>query len=1121
MLANLVGPPARRWVSSIRLPSSLLPTTKPTMSTQRIYSCTNPTCEKGFVSLSDLKRHQKLAKKCKWWLAHIQEAQVNQIASSTVVPGSIHDDTAAHFDREGDRAYIETGADDEEDDTDASSSESSNASNTSAQGGVTDNQGEGEKTNDEEKDKDNGEGQGDEVEEDEDEAAEIEARNDMMRRFIEAQEDNAEMFYINRPDVAIGEPGPGPSTARSRLGQMIGARARYLDDDGEDGENDDIVVEHPTAGAEIRTARSLYGRWVALFGGEQEDEAAMDVDDSTLPDLAEGDLYQPFASRIDWEIARWMVTENIGHGSFNRLLKIEGVRTALGLSYDHARGLHEKVDSVPRRAGRWYTKHITFPDRPEEVFTLRHRDILDAIRSLWGDPELADKLVYKPCRMFHQPTEEGQARGARFFNEMWTGNWWWYIQDQLPEGHTLAPLIIATDKTQLTQFSGSRQAYPVYLTLGNIPSHIRRKPSQQACILVAYLPVEKMSRGNLAKSTMGARYQRLFHTAMSHLFEPLIDAGKEGVEMTSGDGKIRMVHPILASYVADYPEQCLITSSKYGSCPKCQCPPENLQDSDTFPPRSQEWTSNIKSNAKAATSSTTAYREACYAENVNPNVTHPFWENLPYTDIHLSTTPDVLHQLYQGVLKHLISWCQILLTEKEMDRRIRRLPHGVGLRHFKNGISALSQISGAERKDMGKILLGCIVDELDPRAVTAVRAILDFIYLAQYATHDNTTLGYMEAALQLWHDNKSYFTDVIELREDINIPKFHSLQHYVSMIRTFGTTNNFNTEMFERLHIEFAKKGWRASNHRDEFTQMTTWVNRQENVKSFERYLTWRNNYYAAKKAKSAKDAASSTADATERPAESQLTPPTKPPPNPKADLQRLSLTKNPHSYNKGVRLIDRQHHAPSFSAHLLSWLNGIEADRGLRPPLKHLYLPFPGVDVWHSLKLSHEGYDPSREENESVKASPVEDRFDTVIVLWKPEAEAAGLEGTRIGRIRVIFKLPVFEKGNGGIDIPYPPYWPKEPLAYIEWYSTPHLSARMRDTHNMPSVSKPPMGSDGAPPWSIIPLSNIRQSCMLFPKFGTINRKVWDTNKSVLDTCSTFYVNNWLSLFTYQTVYM
>ncbi|KAJ3766346.1 hypothetical protein FB446DRAFT_653959, partial [Lentinula raphanica] len=140
----------------------------------------------------------------------------------------------------------------------------------------------------------------------------------------------------------------------------------------------------------------------------------------------------------------------------------------------------------------------------------------------------------------------------------------------LPEGSTVAPLIIATDKTQLTQFSGSKQAYPVYLTLGNIPKALRRKPTQQACILLAYLPVNKLPKSSLTKRELSSRYQRLFHEAMRIVFSPLIEAGRNGVELSSGDGAIRRVHPILASYVGDFPEQCLVTCSKYGTCPKCQ-----------------------------------------------------------------------------------------------------------------------------------------------------------------------------------------------------------------------------------------------------------------------------------------------------------------------------------------------------------------------------------------------------------------------------------------------------------------------------------------------------------------------------------------------------------------------
>ena len=75
------------------------------------------------------------------------------------------------------------------------------------------------------------------------------------------------------------------------------------------------------------------------------------------------------------------------------------------------------------------------------------------------------------------------------------------------------------------------------------------------------------------------------------------------------------------------------------------------------------------------------------------------------------------------------------------------------------------------------------------------------------------------------------------LRTHLNLPKFHTMVHYTQSICTFSTTDNYNTEMFERFHIDFAKEGWRASNFRNELPQMTHWLERQEKVATFETYL--------------------------------------------------------------------------------------------------------------------------------------------------------------------------------------------------------------------------------------------------------------------------------------------
>lgn len=100
--------------------------------------------------------------------------------------------------------------------------------------------------------------------------------------------------------------------------------------------------------------------------------------------------------------------------------------------------------------------------------------------------------------------------------------------------------------------------------------------------MIAYLPVDKISRSNLTQQEHRSRSQRLFHQSMRMVLSPLIEAGKQGVNMSAGDGSIHRVHPILSCYVADYPEQCLVACSKSGTCPKCRAPADNLQDMEPW-----------------------------------------------------------------------------------------------------------------------------------------------------------------------------------------------------------------------------------------------------------------------------------------------------------------------------------------------------------------------------------------------------------------------------------------------------------------------------------------------------------------------------------------------------------
>ncbi|THG97025.1 hypothetical protein EW026_g4917 [Hermanssonia centrifuga] len=57
------------------------------------------------------------------------------------------------------------------------------------------------------------------------------------------------------------------------------------------------------------------------------------------------------------------------------------------------------------------------------------------------------------------------------------------------------------------------------------------------------------------------------------------------------------------------------------------------------------------------------------------------------------------------------------------------------------------------------------------------------------------------------------------------------------MIRLLGSADGYNTESPERLHIDYAKDAYRASNKRDYTVQMVNWLRRQEAVDRFTAYI--------------------------------------------------------------------------------------------------------------------------------------------------------------------------------------------------------------------------------------------------------------------------------------------
>jgi len=87
-----------------------------------------------------------------------------------------------------------------------------------------------------------------------------------------------------------------------------------------------------------------------------------------------------------------------------------------------------------------------------------------------------------------------------------------------------------SDQTHLTNFSSDKKAWPVYITLGNLPSSRRNSPTSIAVHLLALLPISP----KLSKSSKADQHHRQINAdtlqdVFELIFAPLQDPAHDGV----------------------------------------------------------------------------------------------------------------------------------------------------------------------------------------------------------------------------------------------------------------------------------------------------------------------------------------------------------------------------------------------------------------------------------------------------------------------------------------------------------------------------------------------------------------------------------------------------------------
>ncbi|KAH9839788.1 uncharacterized protein C8Q71DRAFT_795095 [Rhodofomes roseus] len=540
--------------------------------------------------------------------------------------------------------------------------------------------------------------------------------------------------------------------------------------------------------------------------------------------------FAPFENRPAFEFADLIVKKmQTSIGDINALLRTQAAYNATqgggDPPFEDSDELFATVDAIPYGNAPWesFTLQYTGPvddDSPSwkrGTFVVHCRNPRTVAHNISRNEEFDGKFDTTPYQEYCAP-------GAPRFSNVMSGLWAYkqatkIAADPATHGSMLMPIILGADKTTVSVGTGHTEFHPVYMSIGNVDNSMRRA-HKDAIIPIAFLAIPKASREEAETDEFRIFRKQLYHASLAQIMSPLKQYMETHDVLQCPDGHFRRVIYELGPFIADYPEQVVLSGVVQGWCPKCLVPPEDLHKAGE--PRCHEHTAHVVDAFDVETLWT--------MWGIDANVI-PFTAYFPRADIHELLTPDLLHQLIKGTFKdHLVDWVEQYLYHvhskiearrrmDDIDRRIAAAPQFPGLRRFPEGRN-FKQWTGNDSKALMKVYLSAIEGHVPDEMVRCFAAYLDFCYLARRSAHDDKSLAAMEEALTRFHTHRVIFETVGVRPEGFSLPRQHALIHYITGIRLFGSPNGICSSITESKHIRAVKRPWRASSKNNPLPQI-------------------------------------------------------------------------------------------------------------------------------------------------------------------------------------------------------------------------------------------------------------------------------------------------------------
>jgi hypothetical protein len=376
---------------------------------------------------------------------------------------------------------------------------------------------------------------------------------------------------------------------------------------------------------------------------------------------------------------------------------------------------------------------------------------------------------------------------------------------------------------------------------------IRMKASHHGFILAALIPCPKFLTKD--KAERGVLMNRLVHHCLDIICRPLKIVARSGREMSDPCGNLRYCYTPLAAYIADTPEAALLTGVGGKTLHLTMASYKEFGDDYQHTPRSR---STTLAQLHAVQSKTEPWDLRSYIAAVKTyrlnGVYLPFWRDWDCgssptlsADPYRFLMPKPLHHWHKQFWDHDVKWAIRVLSSSEIDFRFSVLQPHVGFRQFKEGISALKQVTGREHRDVQHILIAVIAGAAPPRFIIALRSLMEFRYLGQATTMNSNFIDSLSSSLANFHSNKVAILDAgarvgkgKKRMDHFQIPKLKFLQSIVPSILWAAVPIQWSADITEHAHITEIKIPARSGNNKQYGAQICRFLDRAEKRRNFD-----------------------------------------------------------------------------------------------------------------------------------------------------------------------------------------------------------------------------------------------------------------------------------------------